>query len=201
MDKEKNAEPGISERLKNYRRINCLSQDGLAEISGISIRTIQRIEEGKSIGSAYTLAALAKALNISATSLIIQETQNPPTTYDNENKLKILNLSALSVILIPLSNVILPTLIFLKNRDNKKINNLGRKIISFQILWTLGTLLITLIFPIILLLLFQPLNGSSIPLFVPVYFISVIFNVYFIIRFAIRINNHSPLLERLPSIL
>lgn len=201
MDKEKNTESGISERLKNYRHINCLSQEGLAETSKISIRTIQRIEEGKSIGSAYTLTALAKALNISATNLTIQKTVNTPATYDNENKLKILNFSAISVIFIPLSNVILPALIFLKNRDNKKVNVLGRKIISFQILWTLGTLLMALILPIILLLLFQPLRGSSIPLFVPVYILSVIFNVYFIIRFAICINNHSPFLERLPNIL
>ncbi|MFS8083054.1 MAG: DUF4870 domain-containing protein [Ginsengibacter sp.] len=200
MEQEKKAEAGISERLKNYRRISCLSQEGLAESSGISIRTIQRIEEGKSLGSGYTLTALAKALNINATDLTIQETENTLTTYDNENKLKILNLSAISVILFPLSNVILPTLIFLKNRDNKKVNVLGRKIISFQILWSLGTLLLTLILPIILLLLFQSLRGSRIPLFVPVYILSVIVNVYFIIRFAICINNHSPFLERLPTI-
>ncbi len=201
MDEEKNAELSISERLKNYRRINCLSQEGLAETSGISIRTIQRIEEGKSIGSAYTITALAKALNICVTNLTIQETGNNPATYDNESKLKILNLSAISVILIPLANIILPTFIFLKYRDNKKVNVLGRKIISFQLLWTLATLLMALILPIILLLLFQPLRGSGIPLFVPVYILSVIFNVYFIIRFAICINNHSPFLERLPNIL
>ena len=71
MDKGKNVESEMSERLKNYRRINCLSQEGLAETSGISIRTIQRIEEGKSVGSAYTLTALAKALNISTASLTV----------------------------------------------------------------------------------------------------------------------------------
>ena len=48
----------ISIKLKHYRRLHNLSQEGLAESSGISIRTIQRIEKGESVGSAYTLNAL-----------------------------------------------------------------------------------------------------------------------------------------------
>jgi transcriptional regulator with XRE-family HTH domain len=54
----------IAEKLKHFRHINCLSQEKLAKNSGISIRTIQRIEEGKSVGSGYTINALATALNI-----------------------------------------------------------------------------------------------------------------------------------------
>lgn len=197
MNDEKKAEMGIGEKLKLYRRINLLSQEGLAETSGISIRTIQRIEEGKSTGSAYTLNALTKALNINSTDLLIKVSPNS----HNINQLKILNLSAIAIILIPLANVIFPAYIYWKNRDDEKIKNIGSKIISFQILWTLGTLLMALIIPVILLLLFPALKGSSIPLFVPVYFVSVIFNVYFIIRFAININKQSLFLKKVPNIL
>ena len=197
MNDEKKAEMGIGEKLKLYRRINLLSQEGLAETSGISIRTIQRIEEGKSIGSAYTLNALTKALNINSTDLLIKVSPNS----HNINQLKILNLSAIAIILIPLANVIFPAYIYWKNRDDEKIKNIGSKILSFQILWTLCTLLMALIIPVILLLLFPALKGSSIPLFVPVYFVSVIFNVYFIIRFAININKQSPFLKKVPNIL
>src|SRR5450755_3640123 len=113
MNDEKKAEMGIGEKLKLYRRINLLSQEGLAETSGISIRTIQRIEEGKSIGSAYTLNALTKALNINSTDLLIKVSPNS----HNINQLKILNLSAIAIILIPLANVIFPAYIYWKNRD------------------------------------------------------------------------------------
>ncbi|MEO6675411.1 MAG: DUF4870 domain-containing protein [Ginsengibacter sp.] len=201
MNEEKKVEIGLGEKLKNYRRINCLSQDGLAETSGISIRTIQRIEEGKSIGSAYTLNALSSALNINSTDLIIQVSPNPLPDSHKTNHLKILNLSAIVVLLIPLANVILPAFIFWKNKDDEKIKSLGSKIVSFQIFWTFGTLVMSIVIPIVLLLLFPPLIGSSVPLFVPVYFISVILNIYFTIRFAISINNQSTFLERIPNML
>jgi XRE family transcriptional regulator, regulator of sulfur utilization len=199
MSEEK--EITIGEKLKNYRRINCLSQEKLAEASGISIRTIQRIEEGKSVGSGYTLNALAKALNINSSDLINSTTQNAAPVSDNANKLKILNLSAITILLIPLANIVFPAYIYWKNRDDEKVKEIGSKIISFQILFTFCTLLMALIIPAILLLLFPLLNGGSIPLFVPVYFISAILNVYFIIRFAININQQLPFLETVPNIL
>lgn len=190
----------ISKKLKHYRRINNLSQEGLAETSGISIRTIQRIEKGESIGSAYTLNALAQALQINTTDLIHQETITRVSYPDNRSRLKLLNLSALSVILIPLANIIVPAIIFYKNKSDETIKYHGRKILSFQILWTLSTLLMMVIVPLVLLL-FEPLRGNSIPLFIPVYFVSVIFNVYFIIRFAISLNKQSSFLESFPNLL
>ena len=197
MKDEKKDKMGIAEKLKEHRRINLLSQERLAETSGISLRTIQRIEEGKSSGSAHTLTAIAKALNIDSSDLLIQASTNP----QNILQLKILNLSAIAIILIPFSNIIFPSYIYWKNRDDEKIKTIGNKILSFQILWTLGTLLLVLIMPIVLLLLFPFLKASSVPLFIPVYFAAIIFNVYFIIRFAIKINKQEPFLEKVPKIL
>jgi XRE family transcriptional regulator, regulator of sulfur utilization len=194
-------EMAVGEKLKQYRRINCLSQEKLAENSGISIRTIQRIEEGKSVGSGYTINALAKALNIKSTELINIVSEAPLLLSNNTQKLKILNLSAISMLLIPLANIVFPAYIYWKNRDNEKVKDIGSRIISFQIFWTLGTLLSAIIIPIILLLLFATLKGGSVPLFVPIYFISAIVNIYFVIQFAIRINKQIPFLERVPNIL
>jgi XRE family transcriptional regulator, regulator of sulfur utilization len=191
----------VGEKLKHFRHINCLSQDKLAETSGISIRTIQRIEEGKSLGSGYTINALAKALNIKSTDLINSVSQNPVPVSNNTTKLKILNLSAITMLLIPLANIVFPAYIYLKNRDNEKVKDIGSKIISFQIFWTLGTLLIAIVASIILLPLFETLRAGSIPLFVPIYFISAIFNIYFVIQFAISINKQLPFLESVPNIL
>lgn len=201
MNKEINVEIDISNKLKTCRRNSSLSQEGLAETSGISIRTIQRIEKGLSIGSAYTLNALAKALNVNTSDLISQQHLSMPLLNDNRSQLKLLNLSAISILLVPLSNIIVPAIIFFNNRNDKAINNYGRKILSFQILWTLSALLIMLVLPIVLLFLFPVLSGSRMPLFIPVYFICVIINVHFIIRFAISLNNQSHLIEKIPNIL
>lgn len=191
----------IGEKLKHLRRINCLSQERLAEASGISVRTIQRIEEGKSIGSGYTINALAKTLNVNSTDLIKPVSQNSLPSTGNTTKLKILNLSAIAMLLIPLANVFIPAYFYWKNRDDEKVKDIGSKIVSFQIFWALGTLLISIVVPAILLLLFSTLRTGSIPLFIPIYFISAFFNIYFIIQFAININKQLPVLQNIPNIL
>ena len=194
-------ETELSRKLKHFRRIQNLSQEGLAEASGISIRTIQRIEKGESVGSAYTLNTLSNALHINASDLVLQEViPSVAPKSDNIHQLKLLNLSALSIILIPLANIILPTFIFFRNRNDEQVNRRGRKIISFQILWTVCTLAMMIVIPLILLS-FQAVQGSSVPMSVPVYFVCVALNVYFTIRFAICLNNQDPFLNSIPNVL
>ena len=55
--------------LKDFRTKSGLSQEKLAEISGISKKTIARIEGGKSSANTNTLTKLAKTLNISPENL------------------------------------------------------------------------------------------------------------------------------------
>ncbi|HEU4471534.1 MAG TPA: helix-turn-helix domain-containing protein, partial [Flavisolibacter sp.] len=140
-----------SERLKHYRRISGMSQEALAEASGISIRTIQRIEKGLSTGSAYTISTLAKTLNIDTVDLLpaelqvtgagIPEAPLATNSYDLQ-PLKLLNLGALSIVVLPLSNILVPAMIFRKHRHNEAVNTYGRRILSFQVLWTLATLVL-----------------------------------------------------------
>ncbi len=191
----------IAEKLKQYRRINCLSQEKLADLAGISIRTIQRIEEGKSVGSGYTLNALAKALNIHSSELMSSVSPKLSPVYDNTSKLKILNFSAMVMLLIPLANVFMPAYFYWKNRDDEHVKTIGKRIVSFQIFWALGTLLISIVVPSLLLLLSSTLRAGSVPLFIPIYFIAAFFNIYFVIRFAISINKQVPILQQFPNIL
>lgn len=199
MSEEQNMTTG--EKLKHFRRTNCLSQEKLAETSGISIRTIQRIEEGKSAGSGYTITALARTLHISSADLLNTVPQNPLPAPGNTSKLKILNLSAMAMLLIPLANVFIPAYFYWKNKNDEKVKDIGSKIVSFQIFWSLGTLLLLIIVPAVLLLLFPALRTGSIPLFLPVYFISALLNIYFVLQFAININRQLPVLEHTPNIL
>ncbi|MBK7223196.1 MAG: helix-turn-helix domain-containing protein [Saprospiraceae bacterium] len=191
----------VGEKLKHFRRIMCFSQEKLGEVSGISIRTIQRIEEGKSVGSGHTITALAKALNINSSDLIYSVPQEVLPLPNNATKLKLLNLSAIAMLIIPLANIIFPAYIYWKNQHDQKIREHGNKIISFQLFWTFGTILIAIVASIILLPLSDTLRASSVPLFVLVYLISSIFNVYFVLLFAININKQSLFLERVPNIL
>lgn len=191
----------IRETLKALRRDKGYSQVGLAEASGISIRTIQRIEKGLSVGSAFTLNSLAKALGVETKELLSQESSNQPLRDENTGWLKLMNLSTLGVVVIPLANIFIPAIIFWKNRNQEAVNRYGRRILSFQILWTFATVMLMMTVPIVLLLLFKPLQGGSIPLAVPVYFISVFLNVCVTIRFALAMNGRSNTMETIPNIL
>jgi len=187
-------------KLKAFRRNKGFSQEGLAENSGISIRTIQRIEKGFSEGSPFTLTTLAKALDIEAKELLPQGSLDQPDA-ENREWLKLMNLSALCVILIPLSNIFVPLLVFREYKDQAVVNKYGRKILSFHILWTVLTIILMIVVPIVLLLLFQPLNGGGVPLAVPVYLISVLLNVVVTIRIALTIDDKTNLMDRIPNIL
>jgi transcriptional regulator with XRE-family HTH domain len=202
-----------SEKLKHFRRLCGLSQEALAEASGISIRTIQRIEKGLSSGNAYTISTLAKALNVNSIDLLVPElnmpaadlvTQTTTTVAVSEESrgcLKLLNLSSICVILVPLSNLVFPAIILWRNRENEVVNGDGRKILSFQILWVLFTLLLMITILPLMLFLFEPLRRGGLPLAVPLYFISVLLNVYCTIRFAFDLNRNSELVRSLPNIL
>jgi len=191
----------IGEKLKHFRRISCLSQEKLAELSGISIRTIQRIEEGSSEGSGFTIAALAKALDIERIDLIPSETKTALASSPDITILKVFNLSAIALIVIPFANVLFPGYLYWKNRQDEQVKEIGSRILSFQIFWALGTLVLSILVPALLLLLFSSLRTGSIPLYVPIYFLSAFTNIFFVIHFAININKQQPILENIPKML
>ena len=177
--------------IKEYRKINGLSQDDLSKLSKISIRTIQRIEKDASSASPYVLKSLSKTLKIDISDLVI-ETQNKEFGEDYIKTIKQMNFIALCVIFIPLSNLILPAIIYW-NKKMKQSND-ALKILNFQILWTLIT--------IILLLLsahFEILKSGRFP--IKVYFICALINIYFIIETSIRLNKSKEILKFVPHIL
>jgi len=200
MDSVRNSNTRLSETLKHYRRLKTFSQEGLAEASGISIRTIQRIETGESVGSAYTIKKLATTLGIDVSNLTDVITTDHPDHVNSRKKLNLVNLSALSVILLPLSNIIFPLLILSKNRNDSLLNESGRKILNFQVLWTLSTVGLIFIIPL-LFLLFNLFRGGSIPLWIAVYYVCVMVNVCCTLRFSVAINNQQRFLDRIPNIL
>ncbi len=186
-----------TKKLKEYRNAAGLTQASLASKSTISIRTIQRIEKGLASGSPYTLKKLAEVLKIEEWRSLLEDSLKNEQTA-NLNPIKLMNLSSLAVLILPLGNFVFPLILFLKEKD--RISHLGNKILSFQLLWLFATILGMLFVPIILIWIFDMPQGTKIPLFIPVYFLAVAINIYFIVKTAIRLNEKKEILTFVPKI-
>lgn len=153
----------MTSRLKNIREACHLTQEELSAKSGISVRTIQRIEAGTA-PKGFTLKALAAALEVSEKELLTpapsqEETEveqpivTPSETTDSDNTLvKIINLSSVPFAWCPLANFLVPLLIMLLSRQK---STLARQIISLQIF-------IAILFPVIfMIIIFLKLGRHS----------------------------------------
>ena len=193
--------------LKKIREAKNLTQEELAERSGISVRTIQRIEAGTE-PKGYTLKTLASALDISQKELLVQnipteeikieepilieefETENPFSTTENgeifnSTLIKIINLSSLPFAWFPIANFLPPLLIMIFSKEKSAI---VKQIISLQIL-------LAIICPIIFLIVaFLKLGSAS----VMITMVSLtLINVFIILRNAYEIDKNKSLRYKL----
>lgn len=122
-------------RLKDLREQLNLSQEELTEKSGISVRTIQRIEAGIE-PKGQTLKLLAKALEVTEDELLGKQRAPLETTSP---MLKIINLSSLPVTVFPPANIVLPLIIMFAA---KRFTPLTKQIVSVQIIWTVSSVII-----------------------------------------------------------
>ena len=122
----------LAQRVKELRKRKGFSQEKLTENSGLSLRTIQRIENGESEPTGDTLKKLSNALNVTPDELIDW------TIIEDRGFLKALNLSALTFIFFPLLGILIPLIMWISKKDKlKDINKTGEDIINFEITWTL----------------------------------------------------------------
>ena len=122
----------LSQKIKSLRTAKGMSQEQLAGRAELSLRTIQRIENGDTEPRGDTLVRLANALAISHTELIgLSEREDK--TY-----LSVLNLSALSFMLFPLLGILVPLLLWINKKNViKDLDAAGKNLINFQITWCL----------------------------------------------------------------
>lgn len=120
-------------KLKIYREKQNLTQEELSDQSGISVRTIQRIESGVE-PKGHTLKRLAKTLRIDENELLENktlETEKNQIVF-NATIFKIINISSLPFTVFPPANIVVPLIIMFAK---KQFNPLAKQIISIQILW------------------------------------------------------------------
>jgi transcriptional regulator with XRE-family HTH domain len=154
-------------RILAIRKSKGFSQELLAEQSGVSLRTIQRVEQGETVPRGHTIQALATALEVPLDALLMLPA--PVTEPDVEPKyalapeylsslpappalpaspslpadpqlLQLLNLSALCLLVFPFLNLLVPYLLWRKHRhDTAHAAEVGRRVLGFQILWQVAS--------------------------------------------------------------
>ncbi|WP_315056077.1 helix-turn-helix domain-containing protein [Chryseobacterium indoltheticum] len=183
--------------LKKIREKRNLTQEELAEKSGISVRTIQRIEAGTT-PKGYTLKTLAESLDVSEKDLLASETIKEEIVIDevidrteenhslfNSGLIKIINLSSLPFVWLPIANFLLPLLIMFFTKEKSPI---VKQIISLQIF-------LAIISPIIFMLI-ALLKLGSVSVMITIIAL-VLANVYIILRNAYEIDKKQSLRYKL----
>ncbi len=175
----------MKSKLQQYREAQHLTQQELAAKAGISVRTIQRIESGID-PKGYSLKALASALEIKTQELI----ESPGIERRDDFPLvKVINLSALVFLILPLGNIILPLLIMWRK---DALTQMTKQIVSLQMLWTLVTALLLLISPFI-----QRVFTMGNALLLSMAALAVGANLYIIFRNAVALDRHRHLAIKL----
>ncbi|MFB9052670.1 helix-turn-helix domain-containing protein [Formosa undariae] len=133
-------EHSLGKKVKRLRNSQGISQEFLAEESGLSIRTIQRIEKGETSPNGDTCRKLSDALKVSPNDLMGW------TQVEDVEFLKKLNLSALTFIFFPLLGILVPALMWISKKDKvKDVDKIAKKVINFEIMWVILLFLIPVI--------------------------------------------------------
>lgn len=137
-----------AQRLLAIRKSKGFSQELLAEQSGVSLRTIQRVEQGETEPRGHTMQALATALAVPLNALLAAPAPLPPVVPAPASSslpadpqlLQLLNLSALCLLVFPFLNLLVPYLLWRKHRhDTAHAAEVGRRVLGFQVLWQVAS--------------------------------------------------------------
>ncbi|MBT8320524.1 MAG: helix-turn-helix domain-containing protein [Eudoraea sp.] len=176
-------------RVKELRNQKGMSQEFLAEESGLSLRTIQRVENGESNPTGESLKRLANALNVNPDELIDWSIK------EDKKYLNYLNLSALTFLFFPLLGILIPFILWTSKKGKiKNINELGRALINFEITWTILLFFI----PVVLFFVskIRLIENITLSTFFIVIGLLYLFNLISILFNTIRISNDTRIFYR-----
>ncbi|MCC1484142.1 helix-turn-helix domain-containing protein [Winogradskyella immobilis] len=162
----------LAQNVKDLRDRKGISQENLAEESGLSIRTIQRIENNETVPRGDTLKRLSAALDTSPEEIVGRKIQ------EDQNYLILMSLSGLGFLFYPLLGIIIPLIMWVLKKDKlKSVNKLGKAILNFQISYGL-----------LLLLYYLLILAGVFSMFIPLS-VFYVFNIAVTIYNTIRIYN------------
>ena len=118
----------IGNKIKELRIQEGLTQEELADKTGLSTRTIQRIENGEVDPRIYTLTTIAEALNVEYQELIREEIKIESEQKEQTKWLALFHLCGLFTLLLP------PIIFWILKRDSiEDLNKHAIDVINFQI--------------------------------------------------------------------
>ena len=174
----------IGQEIRKRRTSKGLSMEALSDMSGVSLRTIQRIENGESTPRGYTLNQITTALEIN-----IEELTSTESRTSNETDIvKWINLSTLFILFIPLTNIIVPFVIWTKYKKHDLVKSVGALILNFHITWMLITSMAILAAPFLLRLFEEPII-TELGSIIYTYIIFWVYNIFATLYTAKHIAN------------
>lgn len=177
----------LDPRIKELRKQKGMSQELLAEESGLSLRTIQRIENGETNPTGESLKRLSNALNVNPDELIDWSIK------EDKRYLTFLNLSALTFLFFPLLGILVPFILWTSRKGKiKNINKLGKNLINFEITWTL--LLFFIPFLCFLIMKIRLIENLTLSIIFIVIGVMYLINLIFILLNTLRISNEKAII-------
>ena len=123
----------LAQKIKALRNRKGYSQEELSEKTGLSLRTIQRIENGETEPRGDSLKRLAETFGVSPDEIVDW------TIQEDKGFLVSLNLSALSILIFPLLGILIPLIIWISKKDKiRNLNDIAKDLLNFQITWIIA---------------------------------------------------------------
>ncbi len=177
----------LGSKVSDSRKKLGLSQEALAEKANISLSTIQRIEKGTVTPRPFTLKILAESLSLDISELTHIKTKSE-SSESSFSALKRMNLFTLVLVFIPFINLCIPFIFWKKSKALHSKDIAAGKMLSFQLLWSLFTLIAMLI-SIFVTNLITGEAGIGGEIANTVYLLAVVFNISIIVKTSSKLNN------------
>jgi len=181
-----NENSNLASNVSDSRKKLGLSQEALAEKANVSLSTIQRIEKGTVKPRPFTMKILAETLDLDLSELTAKPTQSE-YSESTFSSLKRINLATLLFSFIPFINFIIPFVLWKKDAQVLSKNAVAGKILSFQLLWSIETIIgmgITLFLSNLII----GKAGDGLFISIIFYLVAVLFNVFIIFKTAFQLN-------------
>lgn len=186
----------LGTNIIDLRKKKGYSQERLAEEAGVSIRTVQRIESEATSPTGHTLALLSEVLDTSVESLLSERLPGE-SPFELVNKM---NLSALPGLVLPYGNLIIPFLQWKKYKHDPEVKEMGKKVLNFQLLWSIAATLCFILVPMLHYVLIEEFDTGRAPLTWIVFAFLVMYNIYRTLKTSLLLKQEiNEIYPRIPS--
>jgi uncharacterized Tic20 family protein len=123
----------IAKKIIHFRKLRGITQETLSEVTGLNVRTIQRIEAGEVDPRLYTLKSIADALGVNIEELL------PEPSQHELNQIAVLHMTPIAFFFFPvIGNVMVPFIFWmLKREEINGINKHGKDILNGQLTYSI----------------------------------------------------------------